>query len=446
MDSDVRATTAYALGVAFQYVANTDAVWNDLIRLSQDDDLDTRCASYHSLGKTSILMATTSDQEFKTHLEDAIEFFRKSSDEAMYVNPASFCLPFYRSLHSLLFTAAPQEEVVQKYLEEAKRAIKASESREILLNSVENLSKALQEVRAYSVDDILLRRRDLKSYTKYCLQTAECLREARSKAPLASKVVDYTLVEKSIPILDQKIKALFRIVEAKAGELCKSTRGTDLEALGRDIYESTRGLNKVESWIAADRYLEEIVPLLKGHCNRLSKEAQAYLKILIDSQDTASLEQRFDTLKSVLLASLVQGENDDRLVKELKELLDLDLQNIEFAILKLNTSSGNARKDLYSLKTQIDGLQKEIESQGLAKKELAEALNEKDRALIDRLAMMREKMLRAVRETTQLNASKRDVETILKELEGQDKLKKRDVLGIIADLSSLAGMALSILL
>ena len=122
----------------------------------------------------------------------------------------------------------------------------------------------------------------------------------------------------------------------------------------------------------------------------------------------------------------------------------MHLKNIEFAILNLNTSSGNARKDLYNLKNQIDGLQKEIESQGLAKKELAEALDEMDRAMIDRLEKMREKMLRAVRETTQLNASKRDVEVILKELEGQDKLKKRDVLGIIADLSSLAGMALSI--
>ncbi|HNQ55815.1 MAG TPA: hypothetical protein PKG66_10390, partial [Methanothrix sp.] len=170
------------------------------------------------------------------------------------------------------------------------------------------------------------------------------------------------------------------------------------------------------------------------------------LKTLVNSQDSASLEQRFDTLKSVLLASLVQGENDDRLVKELKELLDLHLQNIEFAILNLNTSSGNARKDLYNLKNQIDRLQKEIESQGLAKKELAEALDEKDQAMIDRLEKMREKMLRAVRETTQLNASKRDVETILKELDNQDLLKKRDALGIIADLSSLAGMALALFL
>ena len=73
-------------------------------------------------------------------------------------------------------------------------------------------------------------------------------------------------------------------------------------------------------------------------------------------------------------------------------------------------------------------------------------MDERDQAMIERLEKMREKMLKAVRETTQLNASKRDVETILKELDDQDKLKKRDVLGIIADLSSLAGLALTILL
>lgn len=445
-DRLVRWGVAEVLGAAFQYVTDKEAAWKDLIRLTKDSDSIVGCTAYHSMGRISILKAIEADDELEIHLEEAIEFFRESSEKAEYINPAAFCLPFYRSLHSLLFTDVSQEDEVQKYLAEAREAIEDSERRETLLEAVNNLSKALQEVRTYSIDDIMLRKRDLKSYTKYCLQAAECLREARSKAPLASKVVDYTLVEKSIPVLDQKIKALFKDVEATAGELCKSTKGTDLEAFGRDAYESTRGLNKVESWIAADRYLEEIVPLLKGHCNRLPREAQAYLKTLVNSQDSASLEQRFDTLKSVLLASLVQGENDDRLVKELKELLDLHLQNIEFAILNLNTSSGNARKDLYNLKNQIDRLQKEIESQGLAKKELAEALDEKDQAMIDRLEKMREKMLRAVRETTQLNASKRDVETILKELDNQDLLKKRDALRIIADLSSLAGMALALFL
>ena len=129
----------------------------------------------------------------------------------------------------------------------------------------------------------------------------------------------------------------------------------------------------------------------------------------------------------------------------MKGLLDLRLQGMEFAIINMKDSSGNARKELYSLKTQIDGLQREIESQGLGKKELSESLEERDIAMIDRLNKMREDMIKAVRDTARLNASKRDVEAILKEIDNQDRLKKRDVLGIITDISSLAGMALKIL-
>lgn len=44
---------------------------------------------------------------------------------------------------------------------------------------------------------------------------------------------------------------------------------------------------------------------------------------------------------------------------------------------------------------------------GLGKKELAEALDERDQAMIDRLERMRENMLRAVRETTQLKTAGR---------------------------------------
>lgn len=424
-----------------------DQCLKQLNKLTSDEDSYIRSVAYFCLARTLISKASEAknDDDFKVYIENAIGFFESASKEDA-ISPAAFCLPFYKSLYGLIFSNLSHEEEIYKYISEARAAAKKSERKEILLEAVENLSKALQEVRSYTIDDINKRKRDLRSYTRYCIQVSNCMKRVRANAPLASKIIDYALIEKSIPIIDQKIKALFRDVEAAAGMLCKSTKGTDLEAFGRDAYESTRGLNKVELPQVADRYLEEIVPLLEGHCNRLPRESQAYLKTLVNFQNTASLEQRLDTLKSVLLASLVQGENDDRLVKELKELLDLHLKNIEFAILNLNTSSGNARKDLYNLKTQIDGLQKEIESQGLAKKELAEALDEKDQAMIDRLEKMREKMLKTVRETTQLNASKRDVETILKELEGQDKLKKRDVLGIIADLSSLAGMALSILL
>jgi hypothetical protein len=58
---------------------------------------------------------------------------------------------------------------------------------------------------------------------------------------------------------------------------------------------------------------------------------------------------------------------------------------------------------------------------------------------------MREDMIKAVRDAANLNPCKRDVEAILKEIYNQDRLKKKDVLGIIGDISSLIGLALAIL-
>jgi len=445
-DSFVRLGTAGSLGSAFQHVPDKEQAWMDLTRLAQDYRPEVRCVCNHSLGRASILKATEDDDKFRVHLEGAIEFFRRSSEDARYYNPAAFCYPFYRSLHSLLFTEVSVEEEVRIYLAEAEMAVEASESREVLLEAVNNLSKALQEVRTYSVEDIALHKRDLKSYTRYCLQAADCLKEVRKKTPLASKIIDFALIEKSLPIIDQKIKILFREVEDATKRLCKNTKGTKLEALGRIAYKSTTGLGDVDSPIVADRYLEEIVPLLKANCSRLPTDAQTYLKTLIESQDTATLEQRFETLKSVLLATLIQGGNDDRRVKELKDLMSLHFKNIEFAISKLNVDSGNARKDLFDIKSQIDILQKEMDTKGLSKKELFDTLDEKDKAMIERLNKMREEILKSLKDVVKLNAKEEDVNAILKTLDDQDRLKARDALGIIADISSLAAMGLSILM
>jgi len=290
-------------------------------------------------------------------LDEAIEYFERSSMEAKYSNPGAFCLPFYRSLRGLLFTEVSKEAEVEKFLAEAKQAASDSRSRAALLEAVENLAQALQEVRSYTFDDIISCRRDLKSYTRYCFKAAECLEEVRGQAPFASKMVDAVMVEKSLPIIDDKIKALFREVEEKTGKLCKNSKGTDLEELGRSVYESTKGLSEVKSPIAAERHLEDLVPLLKANCSRLPESAQTYLRSLIESMDTAPLEQRFQTLKLVLTAILVQGGNDDDRRKEREELKGL-IQNLNRDILTLKMSSGLARKDLFELKIKIDDLKK----------------------------------------------------------------------------------------
>ena len=97
--------------------------WNELIILSEDEDRHVRAYANHSLGKVSIFKAIKVENEigYKNELEKAIEFFEKSSTNIFIFNPSTFCLPFYRSFHTIIFKK--QEEArkeVDKYLSETK--------------------------------------------------------------------------------------------------------------------------------------------------------------------------------------------------------------------------------------------------------------------------------------------------------------------------------------
>ncbi|NPV63647.1 MAG: hypothetical protein HPY61_13670, partial [Methanotrichaceae archaeon] len=446
-DKNVRWRSVWAIGSAFQHLTDKDQAWKDLHRLTQDQDRNVRSLSNFGLGRASILKATESIDinDFRSRLDEAIGFFERSSNDATYYRPGAFCLPFYRSLHSILFTEASRDAEIQKYLAEAKNAASNSRSRRALLEAVENLAQALQEVRSYTLDDIVSCKRDLKAYTRYCFKAAECLKDVREDAPFASKIVDAVMVDKSLPILDRRIKALFQEVEEATGRLCKNSKGTELEEFGRSAYESTKGLNEVKSPIAAERHLEDLVPLLKANCNRLPKDAQDYLRSLIESMDSAPLEQRFGILKEVLWATLVQGGNDDDRAKERKELLGL-IRNLDHSILTLKMSAGLARKDLFDLKTQIDSFQKRAEAEGLNEDDLNSILEEKDRAMIKSLEKTRDELLREVKSSAQRQASREDANAkmILERLEKQERMKAKDYLGIQSDISSIAGLALGV--
>ena len=146
---EVRRSAAYALGSAFQHVPDKNEAWEYLIRLTGDWDNRVQVSANHSLGRASIFKATEAEDEevFKSELKNAIEFFERSSKEAIYSNPSRFCLPFYRSFYSLTFEKAGAEGELKRYLAEAKSASEGSENKEILLKAVENLANALSEAR-----------------------------------------------------------------------------------------------------------------------------------------------------------------------------------------------------------------------------------------------------------------------------------------------------------
>ncbi len=457
---DVRWEAAEALVTAFSQVTNKDQAWQDLIRLTQDEDRLVRCYAYYALGRGSIFEATRAidSYKFKEWLEIAIEYFDKSSMEVEsstkirseinsltdieYINPASFCLPFYRSLQGILFMDRSGEEEIQRYLNEARKAVRESEIKEGLLDAVENLSKALQEARSYTLEMIIQRS---KAYTRYCIQTADCLNEVKTKAPNAFKIVNVIAVEKGIPIIDDRIKSLFREVAEAAEWLCKRSRGTSQEELDRSTYDKTRGLKQVESPIDAELYFDELAPLLVAHINRLPRQSQAYFTNKFQSANNATLKGRYELVRDILEAALIQGENDDRSAEEYRTILEI-LKNIEFSFAKRQSlSSMELRQALTSVQADVNNLDRTLQSQGKSLEELGSLLEERDSTEFERLENLKGDLIKTIESFVARYPSREDIEEILKEVQSLKVPKKRETVGLIGDISSIVALGLAII-
>ncbi len=219
----------------------------DLLALINDQDSYVRAYANHSLGKVHVFKATEADEEnFKIELEKALDFFEKSSQKQIFFNPAKFCLPFYRSFYSITFKKDEAKEEVQKYLVEAKSAFEGSESKEKLLEAVENLSNALKE--AQKAPDFNEMKQDLNAYRRYCDRVAELLETMEDKAPGETK-----LIRKGLPIINERIKEILAEVKKKAKALCRQTNNTALESLGKDVFNAGQKLLNVRDPIGLEK-------------------------------------------------------------------------------------------------------------------------------------------------------------------------------------------------
>lgn len=223
-DSIVRRGAAGALGSAFSHIIDKKQAWDDLHRLTSDTYGDVRASAYHSLCKASIFKAANAENnvDLKKEMEEAIKFFEKSSQHETYSKPAKFCLPFYRSFYTLTFKKEKAEVEIQKYLREAKSAVEGSESKEKLLEAVENLGNALKEAeKARNFSDI---KADLNAYRRYCDRACELLETTEDKAPGASR-----LIRKGLPIIDERIKGIIAEIQERAKTTCQQSKGTPTE-------------------------------------------------------------------------------------------------------------------------------------------------------------------------------------------------------------------------
>ncbi len=216
-DDDVWRGATDALGSTFPHVPCKEQAWNDMIRLTKDEARDVRVDANHALGKASIFKATKieGEEDFRIELKNALKFFERSSKEATYFNPSKFCLPFYRAFYTITLEKAGAEDVVQKYLDEAKRSSEGSRNKETLLEAIENLANALAE--AHKATDFDAMKSDLNAYRQYCEHAADLIGAAEEGAPGAARIL-----RRGLPIIDDWIKKLLGEVKEKAEIVCET--------------------------------------------------------------------------------------------------------------------------------------------------------------------------------------------------------------------------------
>lgn len=393
-ECDIRGKIAYALGSCFSVIPDKQEAWGDLLSLRNDKESDVRVSANYALGRASIFKAADAENEevFRRELEKALEFFEKASNEAKKYNPAQFCLPFYRSFYTIAFKKQEAEAEVQKYLTQAKSAVTGSESKEKLLEVVENLSSALKEAQRALDFDIM--KCDLNAYRRYCERAADLLDITEKKAPGATK-----LLKKGLPIIDNKIKVIFKEIEEAAKKFCKESRQTPFEKISRSAYNNVKGLGEIESPIEAEAKLNRLSPLLKSMCRILPDEVREVICGQLNEIEIAYLPQKANIIGSALSSIAAGIKNLEDRNKNLEEKLEEQkkwleffknfvlqrLDNINYTVFQLKLYSGEIHPQLQSIHkelTKLKAIKTDLNNFGFTLTELGD-LQHKDFLLLN---------------------------------------------------------------
>jgi len=413
-DSFVRLYTVSSVAINFAHVHNKEGIWIDLHRLSFDLDIlvkfnvasameavfhhlnekerkqaledlyrlriaeehrDVRKAANYSLGKLSVYKASEAENEddYKRELETAIQFFEKSSEASTsftFLNPANFCLPFYRSFYSIVFNKQSEMEDIEKYLSEAKNAIEESKNKKLLFEAIGNLSNALKEVQNLDFED---KKEKLNSCRKYCGIAVEIMKNTEKTAPYATE-----LIRKGLPILDRKLKSLLEEIQEKAKTACRESQGTDTAEIACAVSR------EVQKWeIGSQEYLapqiESLVFMFKSYIPNIEENSLILNRVdqILNEQDIVKqytllnnlIPQIIDIQVSEKTTPILDGINYlrvsvDRLIESVDELqnpqeyLDTIQLNLEELKNEIPEMKGKIDEVLYELYSPLSTTQK----------------------------------------------------------------------------------------
>ena len=193
---------------------------------------------------------------------------------------------------------------MNKYLEEAKAAIKGSKSKELLFEAVENLAKALEEVHNLGSLDLQGMKCELDSYRKYCDHATELMRDAEETTPFAAKTI-----MKGLPILERNLKELIEEIQEKAKQACQKLQGTPDAEIACKPYKNWNKLI-IDNQEEMAQSIEEIISTLKVP-TALNPNARYYLDRLDSIQNESDLTKIMLILKDVTSHLLTQLEDNN---------------------------------------------------------------------------------------------------------------------------------------
>jgi HEAT repeat protein len=333
-DSSMRNRVAYTLGSAFSQVPDKQQAWNDLIKLTVDENSLVRTYANHSLGKVSIFKASQSEKEedYKKELEKAIEFFEIAAQELpdyIEVNPSQFCLPFYRSFHTIIFKKQEAKEEVDRYLAELKSAIEGSKSKESFFEAVESLANALKEVNNLETLDLETKKGELSFYRKYFDCVEQLMMETEKTAPFAT-----ITIRKGLPILDRNLKGLIEEIREKANIVCKVSQATPTQEIACTVNREVQKW-EIDNQEEMTQRVEDIAYILKTKIVNIPEN-------------------------EYVLSKIEAMRNERNLTKQYETLLFVITQIPTVKVVPVDVIVENINKVGQDLGTKLDGLSKEM--------------------------------------------------------------------------------------
>ncbi|KKH48727.1 HEAT repeat domain-containing protein [Methanosarcina sp. 1.H.A.2.2] len=318
-DEKVKTEVVSSLKNLYHTVSDRKQVRDNLVSLTNDESNEVKMNAYYSLGKISIFEASQAETEevYKKEFENAILLFEEAAKSSTSLNPAQFCYPFYRSLHTIIFKE--QKEInkeLEMYLEQAKSAVKDSKNKKLLFETVQNLANALKEVQNLEKMDIEAMKGELNFYRKYCEQAAKLMTETEEISPYATEVM-----RKGLPILDRKLKSLLEEIQEKAKTACQEAKGTDTEeiacAVSREVQKWEIGSQEEMTW-----NVENLIFALESSVPRVPANQHIFDRIQ-QIREQKDIPKQYGMVSTLipLIPNLCMEQKIDSMEKKLDDII-----------------------------------------------------------------------------------------------------------------------------